>query len=184
MDSRCFVLLTEYLNRYSEVILVFLCWIHSCLAFYMKAYVCMKDFKVWMHPILMYALIVNVLIWYWSKGLHGYLGFGGISNNASINVWRLIENAFKKYYRHLENAFKYWYWKAFWKNASKDLLSPVYSRHFHVCLNRFFKAFWPLLKAFLNALYKQPWCSAPLLPLCYMPHAIHLSKQRVLTNQT
>jgi hypothetical protein len=49
-------------------------------------YDCMKDFEVRMHPILMCTLIVNVLIWYWLKGLQGYLGFGGISNNASINV--------------------------------------------------------------------------------------------------
>jgi len=90
MDWRCFVLLTEYLNRCSEVVVVFLCWIHNRLAFCMKAYVCTKDFKVWIHLMLMCALIVNVLIWYWSKGLHEYLGFGGISNNASINVWRQI----------------------------------------------------------------------------------------------
>ena len=94
MDWRCFVLLTEYLNRCSEVVVVFLRWIHNRLAFWMKVYVRTKDFKVRTHPMLMCALIVNVLIWYWSKGLHGYLDFGGISNNASINVWRQIPECF------------------------------------------------------------------------------------------
>ena len=113
----------------------------------------------------MCALIVNALIWYSSKWLHGYLSFGGISNNASINVWRLTENAFKRYYRHLKNTFIYWYWKAFWKNASKDLLSPVYRWHVQVCLKRFLKAFWWLLKAFLMpptnshaVVAKSLWC--------------------------
>ena len=110
--------------------------------------------------------ICAVLILITSKFQH-VVGFGGIFNNASINVWRLIQNAFKNYYRQLQNAFIYWYWKAFWKNASKDLLSLVYSRHFQVRLKRFLKALWWLLKAFLNAFYKQPCCSVCFFA-CYV----------------